>query len=151
MRRPALAPSSPTTCVSPKAFVGPTATGLFSWTRIPSRLSQKSSPSLAGSKTPLVSTSPLASSSITVLGGIRPPVPTTVVAGSAFPCESTVTDGKASSVVVRLAVDAPPGRNSWTRPFTLTASPTLTDGADDVKTKIPSEVAGSASGLGSCM
>ena len=57
-----------------------------------------------------------------------------------------------NSVVVRLAVDAPPGRNSCTRPLTLTLSPTATlFGADDVKTKMPSDVASLASGLGSCM
>ena len=41
---------------------------------------------------------------------------------------------------------APPGRNSCTRPVTWTASPTATVGADEVKTKMPSEVASFASG-----
>ena len=119
---------------------------------MPSRVSQKSRPSFAGSKVPLVSTLPLASSSITWSGGTRPPVPTTVAGGSGFPEESTVIDGEPeSSVVVRFPVDAPPGRNSWTRPLTLSASPTLTVGVDEVKTKMPSEVAGSESGLGSCI
>ena len=69
-----------------------------------------------------------------------------------FPEESTVIDGEPeSSVVVRFPVDEPPGRNSWTRPLTLSASPTLTVGVDEVKTKMPSEVAASESGLGSCI
>jgi hypothetical protein len=114
-------------------------------------LSQKSMPSFAGSKTPLVSTSPVASSSITSVGGTRPPVPTTVAAGSGFPLERTVVVGVLSSVVERFGLDEPPGLNSVTKPFTFTASPTFTDdGADDVKTKMPSDVASSESGLGSC-
>src|SRR5947208_647668 len=81
---------------------------------------------------------------------MRPPFPTTTGAGSGLPVESTVMIGEPSSVVVRLPVDAPPGRNSFTRPFTPTASPTETAlGADEVKTKMPSEVAGSESGFGS--
>ena len=84
------------------------------------------------------------------VGGIRPPIPITVAAGSGFPCESTVTFGETSSVVVRLAVVAPPGRNSPTVARTRTASPIVTDvGALLVNTKIPSDVAGSVSGLGS--
>src|SRR5439155_468025 len=123
----AFAPLSPIAGVSPKALVGPTATALSSWTRMPSRVSQKSRPSFAGSKVPLVSTLPPASSSITWSGGTRPPVPTTVAGGSGFPEERTVMDGEPeSSVVVRFPVDEPPGRNSWTRPLTLSASPTLT-------------------------
>src|SRR5574341_2693520 len=106
-------------------------------------------PSLAGSKTPLVSTAPLASSSITSPGGTRPPVPTTVAAGSGLPDDSTVTAGPVSSVVVRLVPVAPPGRNSETRPPTTTESPTATVGAAEVNTNSPSEVAGSLSGLGS--
>ncbi len=47
--------------------------------------------------------------------------------------------------------EAPPGLNSCTRPATRTASPTATVGADDVKTKMPSDVASFASGLGSCI
>ena len=79
-------------------------------------------------------------------------MPTIVVAGSGLPLERTVIAGEVSSVVVRFPVDAPPGRNSLTCPFTFTASPTFTElGADDVKTKMPSEVAGSESGFGSCM
>ena len=77
----------------------------------------------------------------------------TVGAGIGLPEESTVTvrPGLLSSVVVRLDPVAPPGRNSWTVPVTSTASPTATVGADDVKTKIPSEVALSESGMGSCI
>src|SRR3954471_13692559 len=86
-----------------------------------------------------------------VSGGMRPPVPITVGAGRGFPVDSTETDGEVSSVVVRLPVEAPPGRNSWTRAFTVTASPTLTAGAEVLKTKMPSEVASSASGFGSCI
>jgi hypothetical protein len=86
-----------------------------------------------------------------VVGGTRPPVPITVAAGSEFPVERTDTDGEDSSVVDRLPVDAPPGRNSDTRALTLTESPTLTVGAVEVKTKMPSEVASSASGFGSCI
>jgi hypothetical protein len=109
-------------------------------------------PSFAGSKTPLVSTLPVASSSITVVGGIRPPIPMTVGTGSTLPLERTVIDGETSSVVVRFVEDVPPGRNSETLPLTVTLSPTLTtEGATLVNTKIASDVASSASGLGSCM
>ena len=55
------------------------------------------------------------------------------------------------SLVERFVDVAPPARNSATVPATRTASPTLTLGAELVKTKIPSDVASSASGLGSCM
>src|SRR5713101_4610314 len=89
---------------------------------------------------------------MTEVGGMRPPRPTIVAAGSGLPCERTVTVGDTSSVVVRFAVAAPPGRNSLTVALTRTASPTLTEvGAVLVKTKMPSDVAGSASGFGSCM
>jgi hypothetical protein len=50
-----------------------------------------------------------------------------------------------------LPFDALPGRNSCTRPFTATASPAFTSGAEEVKTKMPSEVAVFASGFGSCI
>src|SRR5215212_3402101 len=108
-------------------------------------------PSAAGSNAPLVSTSPVASSSITVVGGTRPPAPTTVGAGSGLPLERTTTVGAPSCVVVRFVEPAPPGRNSATVPVTDTASPTETAGADDVNTKMPSDVASSASGAGSCI
>src|SRR5690242_18116866 len=87
---------------------------------------------------------------MTVSGGIRPPAPMTVGAGSGLPVERTETVGLASSVVVRLPFETPPGRNSCTRALTLTESPATTAGADEVKTKMPSEVALSASGFGSC-
>jgi hypothetical protein len=107
-------------------------------------------PSSAGSKTPLVSTFPVESLSMTSDGGTRPPVPTTVAAGSAFPLERTVTDGEVISVVVRFAVLEPPGRNSTMFPLTSTESPTVTLAApDEPKTKRPSDVSGSPSASGS--
>src|ERR1700754_1294925 len=106
-------------------------------------------PSLAGSKTPLFSPSPAESSSITVVGGTRPPVPITVGGGKALPVELTATDGELISVPVRLVAGL--GRNSATVPPTVTLSPTLTVGADEVKTKTPSEVASLLSGIGSCI
>src|SRR2546428_371379 len=55
-------------------------------------------------------------------------------------------EGPVSSVMVRLlSPDAPPARNSLTKPPTETSSPILTLGADDVNTKMPSDVASSAS------
>lgn len=138
-----------TTTVSPKEFVGPTTWASVMEIRSPSRDSQKSSPSVAGSNAvAVVSTSPLASSSITVDGGTRPPAPTTTGAGSGCPEAVTVTVGSVSSVMVRL-VAVPPGRNSATVPVTVTASPTTAVGAVRVNTNRPSLVAGSASGLGS--
>src|SRR6266540_5319485 len=105
-------------------------------------------PSPAGSKAPPVSTSPLASSSMTSPGGTRPPVPTTVAAGGALPDDTTLIEDPVSSVVVRLSA-SPPGRNSDTRPLTCTRSPTATAGAEEGNTNSPSEVACCASGLGS--
>src|SRR5918999_1597837 len=107
-------------------------------------------PSSAESNVPLDSTLPKASLSITLLGGTRPPAPTTVGA-IAGPSSAGYTVTRSSSVVVRLSVLEPPGRNSVIRPETVTASPAATVGAEDVKTKIASEVAGSASALGSCI
>ena len=82
---------------------------------------------LGGSNTPLVSTSPVESSSITSVGGTRPPSPMTVagIAGTA-PAETTV--GVTISVIVRLSKPLAvggqdgkqPARNSWTRPLTRT-------------------------------
>ena len=107
-------------------------------------------PSCAGSNSPLDSTLPIASSSITRFGGTRPPSPTTV--GSiAAPAPPGYTVTRSSSVVVRLIVLAPPGRNSLTRPETVTAVPAVTVGWDDVNTKMPSDVAGLSSGWGSCI
>lgn len=85
-------------------------------------------PSVAASNVPEVSTLPVASSSITVAGGTRPPVPTTVAAGTAL-VPSLVTVGEVISVVVRLVLLVPPGRYSVTVPLTATSSPTRTDGA----------------------
>ncbi len=59
--------------------------------------------------------------------------------------------GPLISVVVRFALAAPPGRNSVTTPETRTESPTFTAGADDVKTRSPSEVEAIGIGIGSCM
>jgi hypothetical protein len=72
----------------------------------------------------------------------------TTGAGSKLPDEMIVMTrpGLPISVVVRLSVPPlPPARNSWTVPLTATASPTLTVGAEEVKTKMASEVASSVS------
>jgi hypothetical protein len=62
----------------------------------------------------------------------------------------TVIFGCVSSVVVRFVTPPdPPGRNSATVPWTVTASPTATVGAEPVKTNRPSLVAGLSSGCGS--
>src|SRR3954451_2672206 len=79
---------------------------------------------------------------------MRPPVPITVAGGRALPEESTVTVALAISVVVRLGPLRSVGRNSLTLPLTVTLSPTRTVGRELVKTKMPSDVAGSASGVG---
>jgi hypothetical protein len=95
---------------------------------------------------------PTESLSMTMFGGTRPPVPT-VVTGSGLPLVRTWIDrpGFVSSVVVRFAVPDPPGRNSVTRPLTSTLSPTATPGGAFRKTRMPSDVASSASGVGSVM
>ena len=104
----------------------------------------------------LSSTLPAESSSITLNGGMRPPKPTTVgVIAGPGPVETTV--GVTISVVVRFAnallvgeqLGKQPGRNSCTRPLTVTESPTATPGAEPVKTKMPSDVATLESGCGS--
>ncbi len=74
-------------------------------------------PSVLASKVPEVSTLPVASSSITVLGGTRPPVPMTIAAGTVR-VPSTETDGEVISVVVRFVLLDPPGRYSDTVPPT---------------------------------
>src|SRR2546427_12464663 len=104
-------------------------------------------PSSDGSKTPLVSTSPggggaAVSFSMIAVGGNRPPRPITVGGGRLLPPLTIRNVGETSSVVVRLAGDAPPGLNSLTRPFTSTTSPRRTEGGELVNTKIASEVAG---------
>ena len=86
-----------------------------------------------------------------LVGSVRPPLPRTVVAGNGFTVESVAIVGPVISVVVRLALVAPPGRNSVTSPETRTESPTFTVGADEVKTRMPSDVSSFASGVGSCM
>ncbi len=90
----------------------------------------------------------MASLSITVLGGTRPPVPMTVAAGT-LRVPSTETDGEVISVVVRFVVLDPPGRYSDTVPPTAISWPTVTVGALEVYTSTPSEVALFASGQGS--
>ncbi len=82
---------------------------------------------------------------------MRPPVPTTVAGGNALPEETTATVGPPISVVVRFGPLRSVGRNSVTLPLTVTLSPTATVGTELVNTKMPSDVDGSASGLGSCM
>src|SRR5262245_19121961 len=109
-------------------------------------------PSVAGSKVPPVSTSPPASSSITVEGGIRPPVPITIGGGNGLPDDTTEKVGDAICVLVRFAAEfVPGGRNSVTLPLTCTSSPTLTLGTVLVNTNKASEVASSLSDAGSCM
>ena len=150
VRTPAPAPSCASTQTSPKSFRGPTTTGLSTRSSIASRLSQKSIPSVAASNDPLVSTSPVASSSITLVGGTRPPGPMAVWA-IATPGPPGVTVGLVISVVVRFVLAAPPGRNSVTRPLTVTASPTATDPPMPVaNTRIASEVAMFPSPTASC-
>src|SRR5215210_944678 len=96
-----------------------------------------------------------ASLSMIVSGRARPPTPTTVGAGIVFPPGAggrTVVVGVTISVSVRFVLDAPPARNSETVPLTRTASPTLTAvGADDVKTRMPSDVLAFVSGFGAWM
>ena len=92
------------------------------------------------------------SSSITVVGGTRPPLPTRVGAIVPVPAGSAVA--LVISVVVRLAVPvAPPERNSLTRPEIVTAVPGVSEasGGALVKTNTPSEVRSSRSGCGSWM
>jgi len=73
-------------------------------------------------------------------------------AGSGLPVLTVTMTGLTISVVVRFVRPSlPPGRNSDTVPPTFTESPTETVGAPLVKTKMPSDVASSLSGVGSCM
>src|SRR2546430_16832628 len=86
---------------------------------------------------------------MSVVGGLRPPVPMTVGAGNGF-VPSTVIAGEVSSVVVRLVAPlVPPGRNSLTVPLTEISLPTWTVGALEVNTNRASEVPGLLSGQGS--
>jgi hypothetical protein len=113
-------------------------------------------PSWAGSNEPFVSTFPAESSSITVVGGTRPRSPRSV-GGITGPGPRETTVGVASSVVVRFekALDSggqpgvQPGRNSCTRPLTVTDMPAVTVGGEPVNTNTPSDVAASPSGCGS--
>ena len=103
--------------------------------------------------------------SITVVGGTRPPAPTTV--GAIAPVPPGVTTARSICVSERFGkadepkspagksggahVGVQPARNSVTRPVTITAAPTVAaaGGAAPVKTKMPSEVRTSESGCGS--
>src|SRR6478735_2151452 len=124
-------PSEATTSVSPKLLLFDTACGVWIVTRMPSSDSQKSIPSVAGSK--LVKPS----SSITAVGGSTPPWPITVAAGSATPLPSTVTLLETISVS-----DSPPVNcSSATVPATDSNCPATTLGAVLVNTNTPSEVA----------
>lgn len=71
-----------TTGSSSNRLVGPTTSGACTRTRMPSIDSQKSMPSTAGSNVLSSSTSPLESSSMILLGGVRRSGPTTVAAGT---------------------------------------------------------------------
>ncbi len=84
------------------------------------------------------------SSSMTAVGGTRS-VPMSTGSGSGLPDETTLTARLTSSVVVRLVLEPPPGRNSDTSPVTVTLSPTW---ALPRKTKMPSLVASEPSGDG---
>src|SRR6476469_8902199 len=87
-----------------------------------------------------------------VCGGAVRSTPSTTGAGRGAEVRSTVVVAPVSSVVVRLLPPPlPPGRNSATRPSTLTASPTAVVGAEPVNTNRPSLVAGSSSGVTSCI
>jgi hypothetical protein len=93
---------------------------------------------------------PDASSSITLEGGTRPPGPMTV-SSIVTPGPPGVTVGEAISVVARLVLVGPPGRNSVTTPDTVTASPTATAPPIPVaKTRIASDVATFPSPTASC-
>ncbi len=73
----------------------------------------------------------------------------TVGAGTALRDDSTVIVGLVISVSDWLPEEVPPGTYSETVPVTVTESPTATFGVEPVKTKTPSLVAGSLSGVGS--
>ena len=72
-----------------------------------------------------------------------------MAAGSAEPVLTRVTVGEVSWVMERF-VAVPEGRTSETVPLSVTESPTVRPGAEPVETKMPSLVAGLASGVGSC-
>src|ERR1700754_2158110 len=107
-------------------------------------------PLIAGANVGVLSAVAVGLAWIPGVGGTPPPAPITTGDGRAFPDDTRAMVGEPISVVVRLLVPvAPPGRNSCTVPDTSTASPTATVGAADVKTNTASDVAGSASGVGS--
>ncbi|HEX6583847.1 MAG TPA: hypothetical protein VF056_09595 [Thermoleophilaceae bacterium] len=103
--------------------------------------------------------------SITVVGGTRPPSPTTV--GTIAPSPPAVTVARSICVTERLGkaeepnspagksggvqLGVQPARNSDTRPFTSTAAPTAAaaGGAPPVNTNTPSELRASSSGCAS--
>ena len=129
----ASAPKSGTIHTSPNEFVGETACRSLKLTSIPSRGSSNEIPS-----------------STDIVGGTSPPSPIVTGAGSGLPLDSLTVVGLTISVSGRSPV--PAETNSLTRPATFTASPTVTVGAVvPVKTKMPSLVCGSLSGLVSCM
>ena len=91
---------------------------------------------------------PTASLSITKIGAMRPPRPTVV--GAIVPVPVGVQTTSVISVVVRFVLSTAPGRNSSTRPVTVIAWPTAgLAPADPVNTKMPSDVSGSLSAIGS--
>ena len=154
----ALTPRSPSTQTSPKLLRGPVARALLIRTTMPSSDSRKSRPSCAGSNcvVALVSTLPSVSLSMMSVGGTRPPLPSTVGAitvlvNRPLPVKA-VTVGVLICVTVRLVASLP-GRNSATVPETSTWAPTAAaaGGADEVNTKMPSEVASLPSPSPSCM
>ena len=74
------------------------------------------------------------------------------VRAMATPGPPGVTAGEVISVVDRLALAAPPGRNSVTRPLTVTACPTETDPPmPAANTRIASDVATLPSPVSSCI
>ena len=79
-----------------------------------------------------------------VPAGLRMVVVSTIAAGSGFPLDEIETFAAELEICVRV-------KNSVAVPVTVTRSPTATAGKPPTKTKIPSEVVGSASGTGSCM
>ena len=89
-----------------------------------------------------------------VLGTTRPPEPRITASGRSLPEDSTSMSGKANWVIDRLPSSSSgsksPGTNSLTVPDNRTSSPTSTDGAPPVNTKMPSDVAMSPSPSGSC-
>src|SRR6266508_1103300 len=105
--------------------VGPTTVSESTCTRIPSYFSS-------------CSIEPVGSVSVAV---------SVIGAGNGLPLESRITLGAPAISVTGGLLGSAPGMNSWTVPVTLTSLPTAAPGggADEVKTKTPSDVLGSAS------